>query len=89
VYEVDEKRLASLDRLENHPTFYVRRLEPVRMHADGAGTHQLGLQYKNTYAETKHCWTYFLPRFRDELLKLPMLTTYASNGDHGRRYVER
>ena len=37
VYEVDEKMLGKLDELEDHPTYYERRLEKVSMMEDKQG----------------------------------------------------
>ena len=37
VYEVDEKMLGNLDILEDHPTYYERRLEKVTMNEDQQG----------------------------------------------------
>ena len=37
IYEVDDAKLVSLDKLENHPDFYVRRLERVTL--DGSDNH--------------------------------------------------
>ena len=37
VYEVDEKMLGKLDELEDHPTYYERRLEKVTMMEDKQG----------------------------------------------------
>ena len=72
---MDEDKLAALDQLENHPDFYVRRPEPIV--CDG-----------NSKTEMQ-CWTYFLPRFRPELLELATHACYDAHGEHGLKYVAR
>jgi len=74
VYEVDEKMLGKLDELEDHPTYYERRLEKVSMMED---------------KQEMTCWIYILKKHKEEMLQLPMLSSYRSEGDHGRPYVPR
>ena len=70
VYEVDDTLLKILDDFEGHPDFYHRRLENVE---DGNG-------------KIIQCWTYFLPKFKPEMLQLEHLPTYHSKGSHGKPY---
>ncbi|BES97403.1 AIG2-like family [Nesidiocoris tenuis] len=37
---------------------------------------------------TLKCWAYFLPKFKPELLKLKMLTSYTNNGPDSLPYCE-
>lgn len=83
VYEVDDKVLANLDILEDHPKLYVRSENNVELlgidnNSDGAISNKV----------TK-VWTYFIRNFREELLHKPMLESYSSVGTHGLKYVER
>lgn len=74
VYEIDEKMLSKLDELEDHPDYYVRRLEPIFM---------------ETESKKIDCWTYFLKEYKNELSKQTMFPSYDSKGDHGLVYCER
>ena len=65
--------LAFLDDFEGHPGYYSRLQRDV---ITESGT-------------TLRPWLYILERYKPEMLQLPMYTTYDTNGDHGRRYVER
>lgn len=69
--------LSNLDILEEHPTYYTRRLESIQM--------------KSLTTDEKPilCWTYFLNAAKPHLLELPMLSDYRSKGDHGLQYHER
>lgn len=74
IYQVDDQTLEALDRLEEHPTFYVREKECIQR-----------LDNK----QTVECWVYFLKKFRPELLNSTFLTEYSSTGPHGLVYAER
>ena len=74
IYEVDQKMLAKLDELEDHPNYYQRRPEMVK---------------KLEGSEDIKCWIYLLKKYKVEMLKLPMLSNYNSEDDHGRPYVTR
>lgn len=74
IYEVDDKMLESLDRLEEHPNFYVREVRSVRRADTNA---------------TVDCWIYFLKKFRPQLLSQTFFSDYSSSGDHGLKYAER
>ena len=71
VYEVDDTLLKILDDFEGHPDFYHRRLENVKDANNG---------------KVMQCWTYFLPKFKPEMLQLEHLSTYQSKGSHGKPY---
>uniref|UniRef100_A0A0V0GA40 Gamma-glutamylcyclotransferase family protein n=1 Tax=Triatoma dimidiata TaxID=72491 RepID=A0A0V0GA40_TRIDM len=72
VYEVDEEMLHNIDILEDHPRFYVRRLEDIKINDD-----------------INQCWTYFLPKFKPEMLNKEMFEWYSSKGPHNLVYCER
>jgi len=74
LYEVDDKMLAKLDELEDHPNYYQRRIETV---------------IKNDDKKEIDCWIYILKQYKEEMLKLPMLSNYRSEDDHGRPYIAR
>ncbi|XP_011310621.1 putative gamma-glutamylcyclotransferase CG2811 isoform X2 [Fopius arisanus] len=82
VYDVDSKMMDKLDELEEHPRFYLRTEEDIIMAKDS----------KDVNVEKIGCvtkaWTYFLPKFQSYLLELPMYSSYASDGLHGRKYGE-
>jgi len=78
VYEIDETMLASLDILEEYPKLYTRRQEPILLTGDS-----------NDSGLVKQAWTYFLSDFKPELLNLPHLDSYLSNGSHNKPYVAR
>lgn len=42
-----------------------------------------------TDAEILECWTYFLPKFKKELLAKKMLTSYSNCGPDSLPYLER
>ncbi|RZF40464.1 hypothetical protein LSTR_LSTR000343 [Laodelphax striatellus] len=76
VYVVDDKMLAVLDELEEHPNVYKRRKEDI-IFKEG---------------EKEKCfddaWMYFYQLYSPEMLKLPMLESY-SNARHHSPYVPR
>lgn len=67
---------SALDELENHPEFYIRRLEPVEPLRPGMDQPIL-------------CWIYFLPDFKTNMLRLPFYSDYSSSGNHGLPYIPR
>nr|CAD7268710.1 unnamed protein product [Timema shepardi] len=68
--------LASLDILEDHPAFYQRDIEHVRL---------ISTEEENILK----CWVYFLNKFKPEMLSLPHHENYSSTGHHGLQYLER
>ena len=93
VYEVDEKMLKNLDILEDHPNYYQRRPEKVSLQNVGK-TEGLCLNAKNSSSKIDlvsdaECWIYILNKYKEEMLRLPMLSVYRSEDDHGRAYVPR
>lgn len=65
IYEVNETLLKILDDFEEHPNYYRRREEEI--------------EWKN--CQKIKCWVYFLPKFKEEMLKLEFLSDYNSIGD--------
>nr|XP_002124027.1 putative gamma-glutamylcyclotransferase CG2811 [Ciona intestinalis] len=61
LYEVDDEMLKTLDKLENHPTLYLRSKIQVK---------------RNTESDVIECDAYLLTNYKLELLTLPMLTSY-------------
>ncbi|KAI6176788.1 Gamma-glutamylcyclotransferase family protein [Aphelenchoides bicaudatus] len=75
VYEVDDKKLIALDELENHPHFYVRTQQQIEFLSNG---------------EKTDIFVYLLPAWKETLVTsgTEFLTTYSTNGPHGRPYLE-
>ncbi|KAL3288470.1 hypothetical protein HHI36_002915 [Cryptolaemus montrouzieri] len=72
MYEVDNKMLAVLDELEDHPNFYIREENDVILMRDS----------------TAHkAWIYFIKNFKKQLLDNEMLKCYTNNGTFP-KYVE-
>ena len=74
IYSVDQSMLDELDILEGIPKHYQRRLEKIVI--------QDYLAEDNT-AEFKQdsildCWIYVCGNFKEELLKLPFLTSFSN-----------
>ncbi|XP_017768517.1 PREDICTED: gamma-glutamylaminecyclotransferase C isoform X2 [Nicrophorus vespilloides] len=84
VYEVDERVLADLDELEDHPNYYCRNEFMVRPllasdgRSGGSSTSQI---------IKMPVWIYFIHNFRPELLERTTYRSYSNNGDHGLKYV--
>ena len=56
VFEVDQPMLKELDKLEDHPNFYIRSEEPIEM--------QTNENDKSlSKPETINCWVYLLKSF--------------------------
>ncbi|XP_019868611.1 putative gamma-glutamylcyclotransferase CG2811 isoform X2 [Aethina tumida] len=72
VYEVDDKVLAKLDILEEHPDFYVRELYDV-VRSDGDN-------------EIVKVWIYMIKKFKPDYLTHTTYENYSSHGSHGRPY---
>ena len=60
IYEIDDLLLEILDDFEGHPDYYLRREELVMQPEVNA----------------EKCWTYFLPKFKVEMLELQFLSDY-------------
>ncbi|CAH0551997.1 unnamed protein product [Brassicogethes aeneus] len=73
VYEVDDKVLANLDILEEHPDYYIRELNEVQR-LDGD-------------KEVVKVWIYVIKNFKAEYLNRDTLEDYSSKGSHGLEYV--
>lgn len=70
--------LAKFDELECHPDYYTRIQEEVQM-----------ISKNGSNGKLIRPWIYFLKNFRQELLALPYLDDYSSDGSHGLKYVSR
>ena len=80
VYQVDDQMLSWMDEFEEHPTYYLRSKIQVRM---------LELDEKGNNLDTIcDVWAYILPKYHENMLKLPFIECYDSYGDHGLPYVE-
>ncbi|KAK9503628.1 hypothetical protein O3M35_010148 [Rhynocoris fuscipes] len=73
VYEVDDRMLKNLDTLEDHPNFYIRKEDDIKLNS----------------GEIHKCWIYFIVNFKPELLKKEMYENYSSSGLHNLVYTER
>ncbi|GMT17954.1 hypothetical protein PFISCL1PPCAC_9251, partial [Pristionchus fissidentatus] len=76
LYEVDEKKLATLDALEAHPVLYERKLEEFIMEETGVKT---------------EAWIYIIHKWKDDFLTTCSghIASYSTAGDHGRPYLDR
>ena len=63
IYQIDDLLLKILDDFEGHPNYYLRREESV-------------MHLSTDAAKAEKCWTYFLPKFKVELLELQFLSDY-------------
>ncbi|XP_044745260.1 putative gamma-glutamylcyclotransferase CG2811 isoform X2 [Coccinella septempunctata] len=72
LYEVDDKVLAVLDELEDHPNFYIREQSDVISSADSS---------------VHKAWIYFIKNFQKHLLENEMMDCYSNNGSLP-KYVE-
>lgn len=73
LFTVDQETLAKLDKLENHPTLYVRQVQSFET-ADG---------------KIVEAWIYLLQEYKPEMLELAFYESYLSEGQHGKQYVAR
>ncbi|XP_075988294.1 putative gamma-glutamylcyclotransferase CG2811 isoform X2 [Anticarsia gemmatalis] len=77
VYEVDDKMLSKLDILEDHPNYYIREMDDIKV-----------FNQSTNKEEIIKCWVYFLKKFKPELLKRPTMESYSSAGPHQLPYME-
>ena len=75
---MDEERLAVLDELEGHPEYYERLKVDVRLQVQGLGG--------NSESEVLTVEAYFLVKYVDHLIDLPMLKSYYDEWN-GLKYV--
>ena len=73
VYSVDKSMLDELDILEGIPKHYQRRQEKIVIQDCLTEDHQSFKE--NTVLD---CWIYVCGNFKDELLKLPFLTSFSN-----------
>ncbi|XP_076268938.1 putative gamma-glutamylcyclotransferase CG2811 isoform X1 [Rhynchophorus ferrugineus] len=76
VYEVDDKVLADLDVLEDHPNFYVRGLYEVE-------------DVDQPDQKSESVWIYTIRTFKKELLSQTLFESYSNFDSHGLKYHER
>ena len=69
--------LSNLDILEEYPKLYTRRQERITVVGRDSTEREI------------EAWTYFLVQFRPEMLNLPQLDSYSSEGPHNMPYVAR
>ncbi|XP_018571032.1 putative gamma-glutamylcyclotransferase CG2811 isoform X2 [Anoplophora glabripennis] len=74
VYQIDNKVLAKLDTLEDHPNYYIRDLYDV--------------ESLNETREKTKAWIYVIKNFKKDLLNQPFYESYSNSGSHGKRYME-
>ncbi|XP_033117651.1 putative gamma-glutamylcyclotransferase CG2811 [Anneissia japonica] len=72
VYEIDDKMLAALDKLEAHPVYYQRTDIQVMMYEDADGR---PLQSQSPI----NCMFYVLRNYKDHLLNLEFLEEYKDS----------
>jgi len=83
VYAVDDKMLANLDWLENHPKLYVRSPCRCRMLSKEEGVTLKGAD------SMMDCEMYLLKGFKPELLTLPFRSSYSNFMDESKSYRSR
>ncbi|XP_045108699.1 putative gamma-glutamylcyclotransferase CG2811 isoform X1 [Portunus trituberculatus] len=75
VYEVDDKMLELLDRLEDHPKYYERKMKKVKLQESG---------------KELECWVYLLHKYKPFMMELPFLNDYiAAADDPEKQYIAR
>ena len=81
MYRVDDKKLKSLDELERHPTFYVRRTIPVELCNDDDATipNQAGNNSQSEGGIIHECLCYILENFNTTYLDLTFHECYNCN----------
>lgn len=92
LYEVDGKMLANLDVLEAHPKYYrreIRKFHPLSDSSPSPRTEASKTSSGKSEGEAREAWVYLLHTFKPAMLQLPALHSYASEGDHGLKYVSR
>uniref|UniRef100_A0A023G7K7 Gamma-glutamylcyclotransferase family protein n=1 Tax=Amblyomma triste TaxID=251400 RepID=A0A023G7K7_AMBTT len=90
VYEVDDRMLELLDRLESHPDFYTRSLEDVELLSppqpedpanksttdSPSSSPESPSDFSNSSSRRK-AWIYFVPKMEEQLLSLPYVENYT------------
>lgn len=80
VYQVDDRMLEALDRLESHPDYYVRSQEDVVMLSQANSSTDVEGTTARPSIETgdrRKAWVYFVRKFERELLSLPTVPQYT------------
>uniref|UniRef100_A0A131YM80 Gamma-glutamylcyclotransferase family protein n=1 Tax=Rhipicephalus appendiculatus TaxID=34631 RepID=A0A131YM80_RHIAP len=103
VYQVDDRMLEVLDRLESHPDYYVRSQEDVFMLSQPKSSTDANVEGTTPTPPTeagdkRKAWIYFLRKFERQLLSLPVVPHYTRkpgiewpelNGDEtARRFLD-
>uniref|UniRef100_A0A023FRQ6 Gamma-glutamylcyclotransferase family protein n=1 Tax=Amblyomma cajennense TaxID=34607 RepID=A0A023FRQ6_AMBCJ len=90
VYDVDDRMLELLDRLESHPEFYVRSLEDVELLSqpqpadpeteskpDPPSSSSHSSSDLSSSPSRRKAWIYFVPKMEQQLLSLPYVASYT------------
>ncbi|KAL1474432.1 hypothetical protein MTO96_037977 [Rhipicephalus appendiculatus] len=82
VYQVDDRMLEVLDRLESHPDYYVRSQEDVFMLPQPKASTDANVEGTTPTPPTeagdrRKAWIYFLRKFERQLLSLPVVPHYT------------
>lgn len=78
LYEVDDKMLAYLDKMEDIPVHYQRLIQTIYLDADN-----------RSESHDTEAFIYQLCDYKDFILELPFFKDYDSYGPHGLQYVSR
>lgn len=84
MYQVDDEKLAALDKLERHPKFHKRRKIDANI-IKGALSKDESTPTGNE--EAKSCWFYLFTKFKEEMLKLQFEEAYDSVGNPRHEYT--
>lgn len=78
LYEVDDKMLEYLDKMEEIPIHYQRLIQTIYLEADN-----------RPESHGTEAFIYQLCNYKDFILELPFIKDYDSYGPHGLQYVSR
>lgn len=82
VYQVDDRMLEVLDRLESHPDYYVRSQEDILMLSQPKSPTEACVEGTAPTPPTeagdrRRAWIYFVRKFERQLLSLPTVAQYT------------
>jgi len=77
LYQVDDQMLATLDWLEQHPSYYTREVIEVNLE-QSSETNDANENHmdKLSLGPTVKCEVYLVKNFKKSLLKLPLISDY-------------